>query len=85
LKNKHFPGIGEIREVQQGKKLCFNSKKGHSNAKETSYRKVSAYTKSMNKYGRERERRRHVRLLVEKGHTQKAVFLQKGIVLLSMI
>jgi hypothetical protein len=43
------------------------------NVKEASYRKVSAYTKCVERYKRERERRRQVRLLAEKGFTQRQI------------
>ncbi len=79
MENEHFPGIGEIREFQQGKKRRFSNKTGRSGAKEASYRKVSVYTKSMDRYAKERERRRQVRLLAEKGHTQKQIASELGV------
>ena len=79
MENEHFPGIGEIREFQQGKKRHFSSKNGHSKVKEASYRKVSVYTKSMERYMKERERRRQVRLLAEKGYTQKQIASELGV------
>ncbi len=79
MENEHFPGIGKIREFQQGKKRCFSNKTTHSGAKEASYRKVSVYTKSMARYTKERERRRQVRLLAEKGHTQKQIASELGV------
>ncbi|MGD0071270.1 MAG: helix-turn-helix domain-containing protein [Candidatus Bathyarchaeia archaeon] len=47
--------------------------------KEASYRKVSAYTKSVERYKRERERRRQVRLLAEKGFTQSQIASELGV------
>ena len=79
MENEHFPGIGEIREFQQEKKRHFSSKNEHSKVKEASYRKVSVYTKSMKRYTKERERRRQVRLLAEKGFTQKQIASELGV------
>jgi transcriptional regulator with XRE-family HTH domain len=79
LENEHFPGIGEIREFQQCKKRCFSNKAVHSNANKASYRKVSVYTKSMKRYTKERARRRQVRLLAEKGYTQKQIASELGV------
>ena len=79
MENEHFPGIGEIREFQQGKKRHFSSKSGHSKVKDASYRKVSVYTKSMERYMKERERRRQVRLLAEKGFSQKQIASELGV------
>ena len=78
MENGHFPEIGEISEVQQGKKRFF-SKAGLSKGKGASYRKVSVYTKSMEKYRRERERRRWVRVLAERGFTQKQIASELGV------
>ena len=50
-----------------------------SNAQEAFYRKVSVYTKSMERYTKERERRRQVRLLAEAGHTQKQIASELGV------
>ena len=79
MENEHFPGIDEIREVQHRKNRTFSSEPGHSNVKEASYRKVGVYIKSMKKYRHERERRRQVRLLAEKGHTQKQIASELGV------
>jgi len=79
LENEHFPGIGEIREFQLPGKRCFSNKTGHSNANDAFYRKVSVYTKSVERYTKERERRRQVRLLAEAGHTQKQIASDLGV------
>jgi predicted transcriptional regulator len=47
--------------------------------KEASYLKISTYTKSVKRYKRERERRRQVRLLAEKGFTQKQIASELGV------
>ncbi len=79
MENEHFPGIGEIRDFQLPSKQCFSNKAGHSTANKASYRKVSVYTKSMERYTKERERRRRVRLLAEAGHTQKQIASELGV------
>lgn len=79
MENEHFTGISEIREYQQCKKRCFSNRTGLSNVKKASYRKVLVYTKSMERYLKERERRRQVRLLAEKGHTQKQIARELGV------
>jgi transcriptional regulator with XRE-family HTH domain len=51
----------------------------HFDVKDASYRKVSNYTKSVERYTRERERRRRVRLLAEKGFTQRQIAGELGV------
>ena len=79
MENDHFHGISEISDFQLPRKQCFSNKTGHSTANKASYRKVSVYTKSMERYTKERERRRQVRLLAEKGHTQKQIASELGV------
>ncbi len=42
-------------------------------------RKVGVYTKSLGRWRKERERRRRVRVLAEKGLTQKEIALELGV------
>jgi len=79
LENEHFHEISENKEVQQQKKGRFSKNTGYSGAKEVSYRKVSVYTKSMARYRLERVRRRLVRLLAEKGFSQKQIASELGV------
>ncbi len=79
MENEHFPEISDITEVQFQKKGQFSNKTGHTEAKEASYRKVSVYTKSVKRYHQERERRRQVRILAEKGLTQKQIANELGV------
>jgi hypothetical protein len=57
----------------------FQQENGGFEVKEASYRRVSVYIKSMARYKRERERRRQVRLLAEKGFTQKQIASELGV------
>jgi predicted transcriptional regulator len=79
LENEYFPKIDEIHGLQLSENELFSAKSGCSGAKEASYRKVLAYTKSAARYKLERERRRKVRVLAEKGLTQKQIAAELGV------
>jgi predicted transcriptional regulator len=79
LENEPFREIGENGGFQLEENEHFSTKKEHSKVKEASYRRVSAYTKSVVQYKRERERRRQVRVLAEKGFTQKQIADELGV------
>lgn len=79
LDNEHFPGLGEIQAVQYTRKRTFSNDKSHSDAIGASYRRVRVYTKSLERWRKERERRRKVRALAAKGYTQKMIALELGV------
>src|SRR3990170_1231222 len=79
LENEHCPGLGEIRAVQHTRKRTFSNDKTHSDACGASYRKVCVYTKSLERWRKERERRRKVRSLAAKGYTQKQIARELGV------
>ena len=79
LENEYFPKIDEIHGLQLSENELFSEKSGCSGVKEASYRKVSAYTKSVARYKLERARRRKVRVLAEKGLTQKQIAAKLGV------
>lgn len=79
LKNEYFPKIDEIHGLQLSENELFSAKSACSGAKEVSYRKVLAYTKSVARYKLERARRRQVRVLAEKGLTQKQIAAKLGV------
>jgi hypothetical protein len=61
LENEYFTKIDEIQGLQLTENELFSKKSGHSGVKQASYRKVSAYTKSVARYKLERARRHKVR------------------------
>jgi hypothetical protein len=71
--NEHFPGLGEIRAFQQQKKRYFSNRPPSKRKDKSAYRKVRTYTKSTQQYTLERQRRRSVRLLAERGLTQQQI------------
>ena len=79
LENDYFPKIDEIHGLQLSENALFSAKSGCSGVKEVSYRRVLAYTKSVARYKLERERRRQVRVLAEKGFTQKQIAAELGV------
>jgi predicted transcriptional regulator len=79
LENEYFPKIDEIHGLQLTENELFSEKSGHSGVKQASYRKVSAYTKSVGRYKLERARRHKVRVLAEKGFTQKQIAAKLGV------
>lgn len=79
LENEHFPGIDEIRAVQHKRKRTFSNDRRHLNASRTSYRRVCVYTKSLERWRKERERRRRVRALAAKGYTQNQIARELGV------
>jgi transposase-like protein len=79
LENEHFPGLGEIQAVQHAKNGLFSDKERRLGACGTSYRKVCVYTKSLERWRKEHERRRKVRVLAEKGYTQKQIARKLGV------
>jgi len=79
LENEHFPGIGEIWAVQHRRKRTFSKDRSHLNASRASYRRVCVYTKSLERWRKERERRRKVRVLAAKGYTQEQIACELGV------
>lgn len=79
MENDHFPEIGENNEVQLYENEEFNIKNRRSKAYKASYRRISIYTKSLKRYKLERKRRRQIRLLSEKGLTQKQIAAELGV------
>jgi hypothetical protein len=63
LETRFFLGLGVIRAVQHSQRRLFSDSNGHLGARGASYKKVSCYTKSLECFRLERERRRRVRLL----------------------
>jgi hypothetical protein len=79
LDNEHFAGLGEIRAVQHRRKRTFSNDRSHLNASRASYRRVCVYTKSLERWRKERERRRRVRVLAVKGYTQRQIARELGV------
>lgn len=79
LENEHFPGLGEIRAVQHAEKGLFSNNKSRKDACGVSYRRVCVYAKSLERWRKERERRRKVRALAAKGYTQKQIARELGV------
>src|SRR3990170_5985989 len=79
LENEHFPELGEIWAVQHRRRRTFSNDRSHSDACGASYRRVCVYTKSLERWRKERERRRKVRVLAEKGYTQKQIAHELGV------
>jgi hypothetical protein len=79
LENEHFAGLGEVRAVQHRRKWTFSNDRSHSGACGASYRRVCVYTNSLERWRKERERRRKVRVLANKGYTQKQIALELGV------
>jgi FixJ family two-component response regulator len=79
LEDEHFPGLGEIRAIQHTKKRTFSNDTRHSDTRGASYRRVCVYTKSLERWRKERERRRKVRVLAAKDYTQKQIARELGV------
>jgi len=79
LENEHFLGLGEIWAVQHRRKRTFSNDRSHSDVCEASYRRVGVYTKSLERWRKERERRRKVRVLAAKGYTQEQIARELGV------
>ena len=79
LNNGYFPKKGENVGFQHHESDEFSVKKGGYVKMEASYRKVDAYSKGLVQYRRERERRRKVRVLVEKGLSQRQIAAELGV------
>jgi transcriptional regulator with XRE-family HTH domain len=79
LENDYFSEIGENNEFQLGKNEEFSAKNRQYRAYKAPYRKISIYTKNLKRYKLERKRRRQVRLLSEKGLTQKQIAAELGV------
>ena len=79
LNNGHFPEKDENMGFQHHENEEFSVKKGGYTKMEASYRKVDAYSKGLLQYRRERERRRKVRVLVEKGFSQRQIAAELGV------
>ena len=74
----HLPKQAKIKKFSKQKALAKGQSRRHR-VKEAPYRKVSCYIKSIKRYNLERERRRQVRLLIEKGLTRQQVAETLGI------
>jgi hypothetical protein len=79
LEDEHFPGLGEIRAIQHVRKRTFSNDTRHSDTRGASYRRVRVYTKSLERWRKERERRRKVRVLAAKDYTQKQIARELGV------
>lgn len=79
LENEHFAGLGEIRAVQHAGNCLFSNDKSRVGERGASYRRVCVYTKSLERWRKERERRRKVRALAAKGYTQKEIARELGV------
>lgn len=79
MENDPFPEIDNIQGIRLNENNKFSEEKLQNGAKEASYRKVSAYTKGVAQYKLERARRQQVRVLAEKGLTQKQIASQLGV------
>lgn len=79
MENEYFPGLDEIRAVQHTRKRTFSNAESRVGACGASYRRVCVYTKSLERWRLERERRRKVRVLAEKGYSQKQIARELGV------
>ena len=79
MKDGPFAKTGKNRKIQQTKKVRDKVQSSRQSIQEVPYRKVSTYTKSAKRYKLERERRRQVRLLIEKGFSQQQVAEELGV------
>jgi DNA-binding transcriptional regulator YiaG len=79
LENEYFPEIGEILGVQHPKTDPFSSRNWVFSQKAADYRRIRVYTKSLARYRKERERRRKMRLLAEKGLSQTQIAHELGV------
>jgi predicted transcriptional regulator len=86
LENEPLGETSQNNGIQVSKnrvKTCENLVKAHENGpkppRSARYRKIHAYTKSLERYKLERERRRKVRALAKKGLKQKEIANELGV------
>lgn len=86
LENKPLGKRSQNSDIQVAKigiksknKGLITRRKGVKKDKNARYRKIHVYTKSLERYKLERERRRQVQLLAEKGLGQKGIARELGV------
>ena len=79
MDNGYFPKKTENIGFQHHENEEFSVEKEGYTKMEASYRKMDAYSKGLVQYRRERERRRKVRFLVEKGLSQRQIATELGV------
>jgi len=79
LKNDYFQKTGENSGIQLDLNAQFSCIGARTRPKKAPYRRISMYTKGLARYRLERERRRKVRLLAEKGLTQEQIAKEIGV------
>ncbi len=93
MDNEHSPKCGENQGVQYPENVTFSTPKALFELDQAPfnpakrpleedprrYRKIRVYTKSLARYRKERERRRKVRELTQKGYTRRQIAEQLGV------